>query len=508
MKHSIKTQLALSFIALIGVILGASLLINNFFLEKYYVYQKEQELISIYHILNQVTEVSDYKTDDFDQEFQQISGQSNVELTILYPDLTGVFSAVYQSKDNRIMRGRVEGYLFGFVTEGDDQEVLVQTDAYRIQRCMDSYENIEYLESWGVLDSGCYYLMRIPLQSIRDNAQISNRFTAYTLLVGIVIAVLMTWWISKRITKPINDLTVLSMRMANLDFDARYTGEGKDEIGQLGENFNQMSKTLERAISELKTANNELQKDLEQKNQIDEMRKEFLSNVSHELKTPIALVQGYAEGLKECINDDAESREYYCDVIMDEASKMNNMVKKLMTLNQLEFGNDVVDIERFELAELLRGVVQSSRILADQKEAEISCRVQEPLYVWGEEFKIEEVVTNYISNAIHHVEGEKRIEVWAEIRGDKARVHVFNTGKPIPEEDLEKVWIKFYKVDKARTREYGGSGIGLSIVKAIMDAHHQRYGVENRADGVEFWFELDCDGNEERNITDGGGDGS
>ena len=294
-----------------------------------------------------------------------------------------------------------------------------------------------------------------------------------------------------RITKPLLKLTEISRRMSNLDFEARYEGGGEDEIGTLGENFNKMSEELEHTISELKTANNELQEDIEQKKQIDEMRKEFLSNVSHELKTPIALIQGYAEGLKECINDDAESREFYCEVIMDESAKMNNMVKKLLTLNQLEFGNDQTAMERFDLTDLVRGVVQAAQLLADQKEAQIAFPQVEPVYVWGDEFKVEEVVTNYVSNALNHVDGDKKIEVKIMRKDNHVRLSVFNTGKPIPEEDLDKIWIKFYKVDKARTREYGGSGIGLSIVKAIMESMHQKFGVVNYDNGVEFWFELE-----------------
>ena len=112
---------------------------------------------------------------------------------------------------------------------------------------------------------------------------------------------------------------------------------------------------------------------------------------------------------------------------------------------------------------------------------------------WGDEFKVEEVVTNYLSNAIHHAEFDKKIRIWYTRKDSVVRVSVFNTGKQIPEEDLDNVWIKFYKVDKARTREYGGSGIGLSIVKAIMESFHRECGVLNHEDGVEFWFELDTE---------------
>ena len=250
MKHSIKTQLAVSFISLMALILGANFLINNFFLEKYYIYQKEHVLTDIYEQLDEIGDASEFKSSEFDDEFQQISGTNNVEMTILSPEEDGSFVAVYQSRDNRIMRGRVEGYLFGFSMENDHQEVLVSTDNYTIQQCEDSFEKIEYLEAWGKLSSGCYFLMRIPIQSIKDNVKISNRFVAYTLLLGILVAVAMIWWMSKKITEPLSELTALSRRMANLEFDAKYVSGGKNEIGQLGENFNHMSETLEKTISE------------------------------------------------------------------------------------------------------------------------------------------------------------------------------------------------------------------------------------------------------------------
>ena len=225
---------------------------------------------------------------------------------------------------------------------------------------------------------------------------------------------------------------------------------------------------------------------------MENMRNEFLGNVSHELKTPIALIQGYAEGLKEGISDNPESRAFYCDVIMDEAGKMNLMVKNLLTLNQLEFGEEEVSFERFDIAELIRGVVQSCEILIQQKNATVHFTQNEPAYVWADEFKAEQVIRNYVSNALNHVEGQMLIDIRIS-KGkepDTTRVSVFNTGKQIPKEDIGHIWDKFYKVDKAHTREYGGNGIGLSIVKAIMESFHHEYGVNNYENGVEFWFEL------------------
>ena len=246
-------------------------------------------------------------------------------------------------------------------------------------------------------------------------------------------------------------------------------------------------------IERVMQQNGGTKKDIEKKIQIDEMRKEFLSNVSHELKTPIALIQGYAEGLYDNINDDSESRKFYCEVIMDEADKMNKMVKKLLTLNQIEFGNNQVNFEHFDIVQVVRTVINSATLLAKQKEAQIEIDDYPQIYVWADEYMIEEVVTNYVSNAINHVDGEKKIKVSLKKTDKVVRVSVFNTGKCIPEEELDKIWIKFYKVDKARTREYGGSGIGLSIVKAIMESMNQKCGVLNHEDGVEFWFELDIE---------------
>ena len=167
------------------------------------------------------------------------------------------------------------------------------------------------------------------------------------------------------------------------------------------------------------------------------------------------------------------------------------MVKKLLTLNQLEFGNDVVAMERFDIAALVSNYIQSAEILAKQKGIRVRLEETAPVYVWADEFKTEEVFTNYFSNAINHASGQKVIDVKLTKMEHKVRVSVFNTGEPIPEESLPHIWEKFYKVDKARTREYGGSGVGLSIVKAIMESMNQDYGVINYDNGVEFWFELE-----------------
>ena len=371
------------------------------------------------------------------------------------------------------------------------EDVLVDNEGYMIQIVTDGRTQTEYIEMWGMLDNGYFFILRSALESIQESVSISNRFMAYVGFIAIIVSILLVIGLANRITKPIMELAGISERMKHLDFNAKYTGNDRTEIAILGHNINEMSEALESTISELKTANNQLLKDIEKKDQIDEMRREFLSNVSHELKTPIALIQGYAEGLREGINDDEESREFYCDVIIDEAAKMNIMVRKLLTLNQLESGSEVVSMERFDITALIRNYISSSDILLKERDISVRMEDYEAIYVWGDEFKVEEVFMNYFTNAIHYAQGENIIDVKLRSVDRQVRISVFNTGAPIPQDSIEHIWEKFYKVDKARTREYGGSGIGLSIVKAIMESMNQKYGVTNYENGVEFWFTLD-----------------
>ena len=481
-KKSIKARLIVTFVGIVVIAFVLIALSNSFLLERYYVAKKTDAIQDVYEKLNQY----DSLTSDKVQSLKSICIEKNISWVILDTNHSEILD--YDSRNANRLYASLFGYITGVAPA--KSSTLEETDNYTLEVNRDM--DMDYLDMWGMLDNNNVFLIRLPMAGISDSIQISNMFYLYTGMIVVAISILAIWFLSQRLTKPLEELTDISIRMSNLDFNAKYESGGEDEIGVLGQNFNKMSKELEQTISELKTANNELQKDIEKKERIDDMRKVFLSNVSHELKTPIALIQGYAEGLKECINDEAESRDFYCEVIIDEAAKMNNMVKKLLTLNQLEFGNDQISMECFDLTELVRGVVNSAQLLADQKDAQILFVQDTSVYVWGDEFKIEEVVTNYVSNAINHIDGERKIEIKMQRREGHIRLSVFNTGKPIPEEDIDKIWIKFYKVDKARTREYGGSGIGLSIVKAIMESMNQKFGVKNYENGVEFWFELEC----------------
>ncbi|MBQ2801243.1 MAG: two-component sensor histidine kinase [Lachnospiraceae bacterium] len=483
MKKSIKKQFAGIFIGLMAGTIMLCWLLNTVFLQSYYINDKEKALLRAYKWLN---ESSILEGEEFEIEFETICSTSNIDALIVDGEGKQSISTVHDSKGLMMQ-------LFDYLINRSNRGVVIlqKEDNYTLQKVRDSRIASDFLEIWGYLGDGKIFIMRTPVESIKESVGIANRFLAYVGIIAIIISGCLIWFVSKKVTEPILELANISERMSELDFTAKYQVNGENEVALLGENINKLSATLEETISELKTANNELKSDIEKKERIDEMRKEFLSNVSHELKTPIALIQGYAEGLKECINDDEESKDFYCEVIMDEAGRMNDMVKKLLSLNQLEFGNEIVTMERFDIVGLISGIIQSLDILVKQKEVTINFNHHEPIYVWADEFKTEEVVRNYLSNALNHVANEKIIDVKICSNGDLARISVFNTGKSIPEEALDKLWVKFYKVDKARTREYGGSGIGLSIVKAIMESFNREYGVVNYDNGVEFWFELE-----------------
>ena len=484
MKHSIRRKFSLIFIGLMAGTILMCWLLNTLFLEQYYISKRTKSIYDAYDTIRQVANSETYSTEEFRRELDTVCRRFNIIVCVMDSNSQMKYESF---NGGRELETQLIGYILGFYS--DTSEVLEEGDDYVLQRLTSG--GSQYLEMYGRLSTGISFIMRTPIESIHESAKIANRFFAYVGVLGTVAGGIIMWFMARRMTRPILELSRISEQMVHLNFEAKYNGKTKNEIDLLGENINKLSASLEQSISELKTANNELQKDIENKVAIDEMRKEFLANVSHELKTPIALIQGYAEGLCEGVNDDPESRSYYCEVIMDEAAKMNVMVQKLLTLNQLEFGNEVVTMERFDVTAMIRNYLQSAVILTRQNEIQVCMEDYGPIYVWADEYKIEEVFMNYFSNAVNHCSGERKIVITLNQRERKVRVGVFNTGTPIPEDSLPHLWEKFYKVDKARTREYGGSGVGLSIVKAILDSLNQSYGVENYQNGVQFWFELE-----------------
>lgn len=539
--HTIKFKITLLLVVTVTCLVAMLIGFNSIFSEKVYMNHKQKSMINSYENVNEIMQkYTDLQIDKDTMcaDMENISTAKGISVLVVDSSWCTIYVST-QGDDSMMERLRMSifnGDIFknngsqDKAQEPKDQEddsdnpadkddkkehrkrlediidmsgtslvenrtIISSNDNYTLQKVYDERLGDYYLEIWGTLDNGYSIILRTPIQGIKDNVNISTTLIKYVGGAILAVGIIAAFVVSTYITRPIKQLSNIAEKMSEMDFNARYEGSDKGEIGLLGKSMNNMSEKLEQNIAELKKANLELKKDIDKKEKLEIMRTDFLSNVSHELKTPIALIQGYAEGLKEGITDDPESMEFYCDVIMDEANKMNTMVKRLLTLNQIEFGNDEPEMERFDINELIASVADANAIRAGQKNMSIVFdNRNEHNFVWADEYKTEEVLTNYISNALNHCDGKRAIEVRTEKseNGGTITVTVYNSGKNIADEYLERIWEKFYKTDKARTREYGGNGIGLSIVKAIMDSMGQEYGVRNVSDGVEFWFNLDC----------------
>lgn len=507
MKHSIKMRLIIILLTLLSATIFFSWLINRVFLGKYYESYKINRLGDTYFKVNE--QYNPENISDLSLGFEQLASKQNVSLYIFdgFTYSGGIIlETIFPTSMSEIQSRRLESEVIDYYkktknvesTESDEKSatsLLVKTDKYSIYRHFDQRLEVNYIELYGLLDNGDNIFIRSNYDNIAESASISNTFFAYVGVASILVGSWIMYFIGVGFTKPIQRLSEMTKDISNLNFDVCYDENRQDEVGELGHSINILSEKLENTISSLKSVNNELQNDIRKREKSEEMRREFLSNITHELKTPIALIQGYAEGLKDNIQGDEESRDFYCEVIIDEAAKMNTMVKRLLSLNELEFGDNKPTFDRFDIMPLLSSVVNSMNMVFKQKEVASEIHGKPSCCVWADEYLVEEVFTNYISNALNHVEGDengkKTIEICVKECDNKVRISVFNTGKPIPEEDVERIWDKFYKVDKARTREYGGNGIGLSIVKAIMNSLNRECGVKNWDNGVEFWFELD-----------------
>lgn len=528
--HSLREEFTLLFFVLMAGMVLVINLANSFFLERFYVRNKQQALENAYKSINAAAKANEITSDAFDVELLQITSRDSIGCIImsdesrtmkcyaqdpgtmlrrmwdnlLYDEESGQVAAPSNASSEASTEASQESAAAstGPVAEDSDtryQVVKAMTTStnQRLQLVLDTRTNSQSMEMWGILGDGSFYLLRTAIESITNDTRIANQFILYVGILAIIGGVFIAMALGNRISRPIRVLSDISQRMKQLDFSARYEGKDRNEIGELGENINNLSSTLEQTISELKTANNQLQRDLQKKEQVESFQREFISNVTHELKTPIALIQGYAEGLQDSVADDEESRRFYTEVIIDEANKMNQMVLKLLALTHLEFGQTDVTIEHFDVVEMIHSYLSSAGLLAKDKDVTVNVPDVPPILVWSDRFLTEEVFQNYYSNALNHVEGDKVIDIRFTKKENAVRVSVFNTGKPIPEDSIDRIWEKFYKVDKARTRAYGGSGVGLSIVKAIMDLLHQHYGVINYDNGVEFWFELDTSNRED-----------
>lgn len=486
---SIKVKLFGALCIVVIAIVLLLILLNNFVLSYFYKYSKVASLTNVYNEINKFYEESN--NSDISAELDKIAINNNFDILIRNNDNISIYTSnkdffysiigIY-GQDNRQSR--------------NENIILKQNDKYVISEFRDIKTTIRYIMLTATLSNDYNVFIRMPITSIEESVEISNRFL-YTIAIfimligGIIVSV-----VSSRFSKPIVELNEIAKKMAKLDFSQKYKeSSSNDEIDTLGKSINKMSEKLESTIEQLRNTNIELERDIEEKSKIDEMRKSFISDVSHELKTPIALIEGYSEGLIENVNTDEESRKFYAEVILDEATKMDILVKRLLELMKLEYGSMEFNNKKFNLSELEREILRKSKVMIEKENIILETEISDNIEVFADDFYIDQVLTNYITNAIKYAEeinGVKKIKIKNEINREKniVRVKVFNTYSEFSEEDKVRIWKRFYKADESRNREKGGNGIGLSIVKAIMKNYGNEYGVKNVLGGVEFYFDI------------------
>lgn len=486
--QSIRVKLFLSLSITVIVIIVFLILINSIGLEAYYIHSKEAVLLKTYNVINGYYN-GEIREGNIETELEKLSLSNDFDILIktdkrIYASSKDFLSSLNLFDDTVDLEKTIE------------QDILYDDKNVEIKKTTDRETELSFILLSANLDNGYELYIRVAVAPIQASAKTSNRLLIIMGCFTIVIGGIIVLAISKKFTSPIEELNNITKEISELNFEHKYeVNNSEDEINNLGKNINAMSKTLEATIKELKKSNIELEKDIEEKSKTDEMRKQFISDVSHELKTPIALIQGYAEGLVENVAEDEESRKFYAEVILDESNKMDILVKKLLELMKLEYGKNTLTPTRFNISELIKEVIRKSKKLLDENNINIEFSAEE-IFVLSDEFYTEQVFNNYFTNAIKNaleVNGKKEIKITYKKEETKLRISVFNTGENIEEENLNRIWNRFYKVDSSRNRENGGTGIGLALVKAIMINMGNKYGVENKEDGVEFYFELDLD---------------
>lgn len=327
------------------------------------------------------------------------------------------------------------------------------------------------------------------LDVIESNAKLFKSFNS--LLCAIIFIIFTAFLVIYEImiANPLVIINDCTKELANLNFNVKCPKASVTELDELGNNINYLSSTLDMALFDLQEKNKQLKTDIEKEQQLDRARTQFISNASHELKTPISIIQGYAEGLKLGIGN-KESAEEYCDIIMEESHKMNTLVIRMLEICQYESGGYKLVSQKFNINSAITSYLKTRIRLLREDGITLSININPNYFGYGDISKIETIINNYVSNAISHIDNEKLIVINCQPVGDKYRVYVFNTGNTIADEDFQNIWSSFYRADKSHSRASGRFGLGLSFVKYIQELHGNDYGVFNRENGVAFWFDI------------------
>ncbi len=489
--NSIKKKLFIQIGTLIVVFISLLIITNTYLLPSYYTNKKKKQLVEHYKEID-VLDVSEYE--DELNSFISIENASNVDILIYNSDENIIYSSKVYLLDKNYKK--IHDKMPALEGKKPPPQLRIKKEEYINEKTKfiwidDFITGSRSLILTGTLNNGNFIELRLPLISVETSVALTNEFLIIIGTVLFLIAMMFAYVVSNSFTKPILEINKASLLMKKLNFDIKCKVESNDELGQLAHSINEMSVELNYTIQSLNRSNEELQQEIKEKIKMDEKRKQLLNNVSHELKTPLALMQGYAEGLKLNVAQNHNRVDFYCDVIVDEAKKMNHLVQSLLNINQIEFGDEALNETEFEIVDFVQYIMQKYTPRFKENNINVTLELIQSTTVYADYFNAEQVLTNYLNNAIQYVDERKQIHLKLLKINNKIRIEVFNSCQHISEVELEKLWDSFYKRDKARTREKGGHGLGLSIVKAIQEASKNDYGVRYEGNGITFWFELD-----------------
>ena len=441
---------------------------NTTFLEKYYIFHKEKELKSSFDQVRLICEKQGDSSDDAYVQFERICANGNINMLIADQDRNLIWSS-YSSAQRFQMQ--MEDWLYG--SDRSRVQVLSSGKDYTLLRQTDERLQSEYLVLLGTLKNGNNLYMRAAVESIRESASITNQFFVMVSMGAIILSVILIIVLSKGISHPIHALSDIARRMTQLDFDAKYipVRHVSREIDELGNSMNELSETLEETISELKTANVSLQQDIEKKEQIDEMRKEFLSNVSHELKTPITSMKVLADSLLAQPDAPVELYQEFMADIAEEIDRENKIITDLLSLVKMDKKAADLHIENKNINELLELIIKRLTPIADKQDINLVLESFRPVNAEVDETKLTLALSNLVENAIKYNKEGGWVHVSLNVDNKYFYVKVEDSGIGIPKESQDAIFERFYRVDKSHSREIGGTGLGLAITRSAILMH-------------------------------------
>ncbi len=339
-------------------------------------------------------------------------------------------------------------------------------------------------------ENGYHIEITAQKDPIKENANLATSVTTTITVLALVFALIFISAYSKHFTKPLIEMSDVANKIANLDFSAKCEINRGDEIGALADNINVVSDSLNTALSELREKNEQLMEDIEKERRIEKMRADFISSASHELKTPIAIIRGYAEGLKMNVDAQDESATEYCDIIMREADRMNVLVLNMLEQSLYSSGIKQPDMTAFDVNEFISDLLKTVTPIFEEKGVTAKYEANNKFIAFADKTQMTTVLSNIVLNACSHANGEKLIEITTTKENNKIKINVFNTGSRVEDKDKDGIFTSFYRADKAHSRAEGRFGLGLAIVKSITENHNCECGFENKENGVTFWFTM------------------